>query len=559
VTNRYEKKTVLGAFAPVLGVLVLGACGEESMGGSGGLSDGSGSGTGGGFTGGSGGTLGIPNGGGSNAGTAGSSTGGSGGTPPEPEREIESAFEAPVATDRFVWTANPESGNVAVIDATTHAVRLAKAGFRPTTVAGLPGAEDEDGALVLNEGSEDATVLRIDADGTLSSITLETHPGANAVAVSPSGRFAIAWTDATKLDPTKLDPTDSFQGVTVLSLGEDPASTVLSVGYRPSQVVFDANEERALIVTEPGLSVISLGDDSRVSALAPLSEDPVETPAARDVSITPDGTFALVRLDGSTKLAVVEVASGERDEIELGDFVTDLDLSDDGATAFAVVGSAEATVSTLVVIPVPVETTGGAMYRKLEVPSVVSRSVSMSPDGSLALMYSNAEPNPYLAVLTSDDGFANHVARALDLKAPVRAVFAAPRGPHGIAFQDTAPTSSKRGAFSLISAEENRAPKIVGTDAPPIAVAFSPDGSNAVIATRDTTNLRYGVYLVHLDYLEETLVTLPSPPLAAGIVPLANTAFVSQAHPEGRITFVNLDDGRFKTLTGFELAGRVVE
>jgi hypothetical protein len=174
-------------------------------------------------------------------------------------------------------------------------------------------------------------------------------------------------------------------------------------------------------------------------------------------------------------------------------------------------------------------------------------------------MYSNVENSPYLGVLTSGDDWENYEPRALDLKAPVSAVFAAPQGPHGIAFQTTAPTSSKKGAFSLISAEGNRAPKIVGTDAAPFAVAFSPDGANAVIATRDVVVRRYGVYLVHLEHLEETLVTLASPPLAAGIVPLANQAFVSQAHPEGRITFVNLDDGTFRTLTGFELAGRVVE
>jgi hypothetical protein len=561
VIDPVEKKTFRATLWVVLGALALGACGEDDMAGGAALGgDGGGvGGTAGGSSAGTGGTLGIPNGGTSNTGTSGAATGGSGGTPPEPEREIESAFRAPVATDRFVWTANPESGNVAVIDATTHAVRLAKAGFRPTTVAGLPGADDEDGAIVLNEGSADATVLHVDAEGSLSSDTLETHMGANAIAVSPSGRFAIAWTDATKFPSAMLDPTDSFQAVTVLSLGEEPSSTMLSVGYRPSQIVFDDAEERVLVVTEPGLSVIELGDDSRVSALVELSEDPVEVPAARDVSITPDGAIALVRLDGSTKLGVVEIETGERDELELGDFVTDLDLSADGATAFAVIGSAEATVSTLVVIPVPVGSTDASTFRRLDVPSVVSRSVSMSPDGSLALLYSNAEPNPYVAVLTSDDDWEHHRARALDLKAPVRAVFAAPQGPHGIAFQDTQPTSTKRGAFSLISTEENRAPKIVGTDAPPIAVAFSPDGANAVIATRDTTNLRYGVYLVHLDDLEETLVALPSPPLAAGIVPLANSAFVSQAHPEGRITFVNLDDGRFKTLTGFELAGRVVE
>jgi hypothetical protein len=296
-----------------------------------------------------------------------------------------------------------------------------------------------------------------------------------------------------------------------------------------------------------------------VSDLVELTADPVDDPAARDVSITPDGATVLVRLDGSTALGVVDVASGVRQDIELGDFVSDLDLSEDGTQAFAVIGSNLATVSTLVVIPVPIESTDASTFRRAEVASVVSRSVSISPDGSLALMYSNAEDNPYLAVLTSDDGWQTPVPRALDLKAPVRAVFAAPEGPHGIAFQKTLATSAKRGAFSLISAEPNRAPKIVGTDAAPFAVAFSPDGTNALIATRDLMLARYGVYLVHLEHLEETLISLPSPPLAAGMVPLANQGFVAQAHPEGRITFVNLTDGTWKTLTGFELAGRVVE
>jgi hypothetical protein len=498
------------------------------------------------------------------AGTAGG--GGSAGSgmvpePPKPEEEIESAFEAPVATDRFVWTANPESGNVAVIDAETYAVRLARSGFKPTTVAPLPGGDGEDGAIVLNEGSRDATVLRIDADGNMTSLTLATHERANAVTVAPSGDWAVVWTDATKLPPAMLDPTDGLQDVTVLYLRDVPSSTAVSVGYRPSQVVIADSEERALVVTEPGLDVIELSTETepRGIDLVDLTADPVEDPAARDVSITPDGATALVRLDGSTKLGVVDVESGVRQEIELGDFVSDLDLSEDGTQAFAVIGSNLSTVSTLVVIPVPVESTDASTFRRAEVASVVSRSVSISPDGALALMYSNAEDNQYLAVLTSDDGWQTPVPRALDLKAPVRAVFAAPEGPHGIAFQKTLPTSTKRGAFSLISAEANRAPKIVGTDAAPFAVAFSPDGVDALIATRDLMLARYGVYLVHLENLEETFISLPSPPLAAGMAPAANQGFVAQAHPEGRITFVNLTNGTFKTLTGFELAGRVVE
>ena len=55
------------------------------------------------------------------------------------------------------------------------------------------------------------------------------------------------------------------------------------------------------------------------------------------------------------------------------------------------------------------------------------------------------------------------------------------------------------------------------------------------------------------------LLPLASPPLATGIVPLAGKGYVAQQHPEGRITFVDLEDGSAKTLTGFELGAKVVD
>jgi hypothetical protein len=479
-------------------------------------------------------------------------TAGTGGVPPEPEVEIESTYEAPVATDRFVWAANPETGRVALINAETFDVRLAEAGLSPTVVAAVPRAEDgTDAALVLNTGSEDATLLEINGAGELTRAMVDTHAGANTVAVTPSGRFAIVWTDAAVAGEA-LDPTDSAQDITVVNLSGELEGTQLSVGFRPSRVVFDEAEERAFVVTEPGLSVIELGASPRVGGHVELTASPADA-NARDVSVTPDGEIALVRLDGSTSLGVVSIASGEREEVELGNFVTDLDLSSDGRRAFAVVGDE------LVVIPVPVAGADPSTFTRARVTDVVIRSVALSPDATLALLYSNASPSPYLTVLSASDDFADAVGRSLDLKAPVQAVFAAPDARHAIALQATAPGSRKRGAFSLVTAQMDRAPKIVGTDAAPMAVAFSPDGAEAVIATRDLTQKLYGAYLIHLENLEENFLPLASPPLAAGMVPRAGRAFVAQAHPEGRITFLDLADGSSRTLTGFELAAQIVE
>jgi hypothetical protein len=558
MTEAFRRRLVtVAATSGLLGMaLGLGACGANdssdtanALGDSGGANNGTGAVTGAA----TGGTTNI-------AGTSG--TGGSGGTgatsseppPPPPEKELESAFQAPVATDRYVWAANPTTGRVALIGADDFSVRLAEAGLAPTTVAALPGGTDEDAAIVLNAGSNDATILRLGADGSVRPTTLPTHAGANAVAISPSGGYAVIWTDAAKLDATTLDPTDGLQDVTVVQFAEPPRATVLSVGYRPSQVAFDAKERRAFVVTEPGLSVIELGATPSAESLVALTEDPVDDSVARDVTVTPDGKHAVVRVDATRALGFVDLDTGALQKVELGDYVTDLDLSVDGELAFAVAGGE------LIAVPVPPpEGATASSFVHASTAGLTARSVSLAPDASLALLYSNAASTPYVGILSSASPPDGYGGRAVDVKAPVLAAFAAPDGRHGIVFQQTNAGSTKGGAFSVVSAEAERAPKIVGTDAAPMAVAFSPEGAQAVIATRDLVKQRYGVYLVELDNLKQTFVSLSSPPLAAGIVPAAHRAFVAQAHPEGRITFIDLDDGSEHTLTGFELAAKVMQ
>jgi len=259
----------------------------------------------------------------------------------------------------------------------------------------------------------------------------------------------------------------------------------------------------------------------------------------------------VVRLDGQKTLGFVDLGTGPRKAVTLPDYVTDLDLSADGKQAFAVSGGA------LVVVPVPPGDADPSTFARASAEGEVGRSVTLSPDASLALLYSNATADQYLGILTGGGDWSSYAGRAVDLKAPVQAAFAAPDGQHGITFQTPATGSSKEGAFSIVSAQLDRAPKIIGTDAPPNALAFSADGAQAVITTRDLDKERYGMYLVELGSLEQTFIPLSSPPLSAGIV--GNYGFVAQAHPEGRITFVSLTDASQRTLTGFELAAKVTQ
>ncbi|MGC4091738.1 MAG: hypothetical protein QM756_28410 [Polyangiaceae bacterium] len=141
----------------------------------------------------------------------------------------------------------------------------------------------------------------------------------------------------------------------------------------------------------------------------------------------------------------------------------------------------------------------------------------------------------------------------------MRALFAAPNPRFAITFQSVPAGSKRVGAFSLLSLGAQRVPKIVGTDAAPMQVAFSPAGTSALITVSSPSLSAFGAYLVELENQQVDFVALQSPPLAAGVVPAAGRAYIAQAHPEGRITFVSLADGQLQTLTGFELAARIIQ
>ena len=81
----------------------------------------------------------------------------------------------------------------------------------------------------------------------------------------------------------------------------------------------------------------------------------------------------------------------------------------------------------------------------------------------------------------------------------------------------------------------------------------------AIVAERNDTTKVFGAYLARMPQLMVEHYPLASPPIAVGAVPGAKRAFVAQQHPEGRLTFIDLESGIARTLTGFELSSRVVD
>ena len=498
----------------------------------------------------------YPGGDGGYAGTGGTSgTAGTGGTTGDaglpPEQEVESSYESPVATGRFVWVANPVSGRVAYVDATTLEVRTVAAGNSPKFMAAVPDA-DRDVAVVINELSGDASVLRADSDGTISLTSIDIADGANAWAVSNSGRWAIAWTHAASYE--NADPVQGFQDVTVLDLSQGAeSSTQLSVGYRPVTVSFSADESNAYAVTQDGVSVIdlSLPQGPQSSKLVPISTNTFEDPDTRDVSITPDGTYAFVRRDGVENVTIVSLLSDDLIQVDLPGACTDLDLSSDGTRAIAAIRD----TGQVAILSVPEIAEDPEGFDLLTIDTATVGSVAIAPQAPLALLYTNATQEERITKLAFDT--SPPTAKTLKLHAAVLSVFPSYSGASAVLVHQQ--VDGAAGAFSALSLAPELPAKIVATMAPITAVALTPSGDRAVVAERDDATKVYGTYLVRNENQQVDRYPLASPPIAVGTVVGAKRAYVAQEHTEGRLTFIDLDTGLSRTLTGFELAARVVD
>jgi hypothetical protein len=543
-----------------------------------------------------------------------------GGTPLPPEVEDEDTYSAPVVSGRWIWTANPLSGRVALIDATTLTVATTEAGLLPTYLASLPShSDDEAAAVVLNVGSSDATVLRATA-GEIRTSNVRVHESSNRLSVSPGGRWAVVWSDASLIDDE--DQTEGLQDVTVIDFAADPpVGRRLTVGYRPSRVTMGDDDRHAYVVAEPGVSVIDLPEDGPPNVIrdVSVSAEPTEAASARDVTVTTDGELALVRRLDSARVEVVSLTGGGTTRITLPGVVTDLDLSPDGSLAFAVVrggqvippagtagaagaggfgesgqggeGSGEAGAagagelggaagetsgpttggsagtggnggagpgvsdSYVAILPIPGVITRPEDVRIVRIPRVVG-SVVVAPEGDVALLYTNATDDPLVTLLHYENG---ETLRTVDVQAPVKSLLAAPDGAHAVALLGAAPGSRRPGGFALIPVANQLPPKIVGADAPPQSVAIGPrDALITISGPREGGGTLNAVYRATLPELATDLIPLGSKPISTALVPDAAKGFVAQSHPEGRITFVSLETGAPRTLTGFELAAGVV-
>jgi hypothetical protein len=504
-----------------------------------------------------------------------------------PEQEEDLTYRAPVVSGRWVWTANPDTGKVAVVDAKTFTVRLADAGVAPTFLAALPAQANASSTLVINTGSHDATLLSAGPTGAVSAVgPIPLQPDANAWQVSKTGKFAIAWTDSHSLTP---DPTQGYQDISVVDLrSATPVATRLVVGFLPSRVFIDDAEKMAYVVANSGITIIDLASSSAPHVVVErlLTDEQHQDASTRDVSVLPDGSYALIRRDGSAIVSFVDLKDNTDPSraptpiVALPGPVTDLDLAPNSQSALAVVrgdtavsdsGSAGAggdsagasnagpteIHSTLAILPIPGIFGSQPTFDTVTIDEVFGL-VNIAPQGTKALLYTNAIANSHLTVLETAPGKTYLTHRTVDVRGNVLEVFPSPDGAYAIASLAAKDASGKPG-FAAVPVTSDLPVRVQTTDAPVFAVAQSSGPAARAVVTVSDGKAIFSAYIVRMPELVVDQVKLPSRPLAGatGLVPDAGVAYIAEENPQGRITFIDLETGVPRTITGFEIAAKV--
>ncbi len=501
----------------------------------------------------------TPNNGGSSYGDSSAADDASGGTdsyqkpdlPPEKEKNYD--FGAPEGSPNFVYIPAAGTDNLVKISGASLQVTLVEVGDRPIVAKTVPG---HDAVLVINAGSDDVAYVRSSATGdTIDFLAMTPH--ANTLVVAPDGNSAIAFYDHDH--PIAGEPAGSLQDVTLFRLGDKPEVAHLAVGFHPTGVSFRADGSQAFVVTDDGVCVIApaTAKDGDIVPPVALSKNPLDKPVNREVLVTPDGVWAIVRQDGLSGLNAVHLPSKKFATTTLSAVPTDLDVLPDGSAALAIIRD----TGEVAIVALPKDPTEVLETTVLSTGTLIAGLAQITDDGKTALLYTTAAGIEQAATLD----FATKTISPVLLRKTVDFVVLVPgtrkailvhlpaQGPN---YDDaTEKFVDDSEGITLYDLDTGYA-KLVLTPVRPTGIASLANPPLSWLLLPDPANLDHGVLRANLTQFQTDIIPLGSPPEYARVLESAQVVAVTQTHPSGRVTFLPVGAGAAKTVTGYELNGK---
>jgi hypothetical protein len=242
-----------------------------------------------------------------------------------PEEEVAFEFAAPAIIGDQVYVANETLNSVAVIDSRNLSVKTVLVGPRPTIVVGPTPEHSTDPAarvMSLNQGNHTVTIID---PATYATRIVPVLSEANALLMDPRGRFALAWYDD-KVTEAGSRPGD-LSTVTVITA---ETSFQIAVGFHVRRVQFSESGDRAVVLTDDGISLIELTGLTSDTFSPPVPVVPAHLdqlkPVDLDVRISPDARFAITRTSAYRGLILLDIDANDRRLIDLPESPTDIKL-----------------------------------------------------------------------------------------------------------------------------------------------------------------------------------------------------------------------------------------
>lgn len=489
------------------------------------------------------------------------------GTCVAPEQETDRGLgdAPPVATPRYVYALNPTAASVARIDPTTLQIEAVPVGPHPVGLAALPA---EDAAVVLS--LDDGSLSVLDSTTLPTKVTrVALQRQYSKLTVSPDGKFAAAWPDPASA------PSSGAEGIFALvDLTKVRSNTTGSVqeragGYRITDVIFrtEAGVSTALhVFAKSTVSTFDLVTGAALPARLSLPASMSADVRSREVVASADGRIIMLRSTVAPELASFD---GTRiDTVPLSEIATDLDLVPDGTAAVAALRSS----SSIAYIEVPADLITPAGIDTIALDGGVVGQIALPPEvpgtGMFALVYSTVTDEESFARIDLPSGVVTRYA----LEKKVDEIALSPDGRSALIVHQAQPDTTamdpyeaavdKDQGFSVFDVNSGFWQLQRTGATKPTRFAFSPAGGFVGVALRNDALRKYQLMAVNLTSLVSTTLPLASTPLFMGTVPQApgvtpHRVFVSQDHPAGRISVIQLDTGQVRTATGFTLNGEI--
>jgi len=458
--------------------------------------------------------------------------------------ETESDFLSlrPATTNTYVFVANPDRNTVTRIKVPSLEVMTVEVGVEPSMVE---TSRDYSRAVTFNKGSDSLSVI-VAESLEVSDIAIRSN--LNQMRMSPDGNWAVCYHDVSAEDGgTAGGGAISFNAISIVDLENQEHFEAMAGAY-PHDVQFTVDGNMAVVISDDYLSVIDFSSGTPELTRIAIADDLVNPPKAEEVLLDPEGNYAIVRQYGVNDLILVDLQNGSSSAVsllEVGANPTDMDVSPDGTEAIVVArGSKELWIYDL--SDPTLEPTVLALPE-----AEVFGSLLLSPDASQGLLYSTASGESTMGIWERD----SDEILVRGLVKPVDSIGVSPTGETAVVFHskvngDTPFDSPfyNQYALSLVDMGDlfSSAYQLA---AEPESFSSTPDGKIGFYTMKNQPYLE----LLNYETFVPSEIRLPSNPVHLGTLPDTNTAFVSQEHSLGRISFFNTEEEVLQTITGFEL------